>query len=825
MKIDQLSHNLLMYVAEYLSMQEYLSMILVNKKFKQIMNDNSKFWTRECTRKYFSLELDSFSEFYESDAYRAEIKQKMENSHNKNWRKCLEEGLRIKQTLRNLLNMYISEDDTTTFLNYFYETFQRPCIPIPKLKRENVICSTKSMFQNKLSEVLYEDEENRYGKNIFCYDTIKQIIDQLKKHESTFEDQLNNVDRPDILKARWYTFEPKEMSETSLETLSNGEKIDLMDFQGNRNNANEETQIIGQKNASYLLQLYEAISQAIAHQCSMYFEYLCSLDNIYDVLAEYSTRWNVFVAAALELDNILEAFCQLMNKTYEKQFEHYPCYPKFSIWRLMVKIWFREVYEKPHFSQALQDAFLTILANHREKNVKGTLTTNLVEEFAPKNIKTLYDMPKSLYLSLHKQFDKKSSPTSNYTSGFNFNNLSSHCYFDECSDHERNLLSKYIQSIVDLSLNEVNIHYADCSDMNTNYPFADLEDSLIKNSQEFYEDNSTHFAESPNYFFEFLRNDMELLTEILNDKTLAKMKGVQVQGQLKYLQDFVKTEFSDTDKCDKQNTELVNEMANLISQKLNGEITNFLENILQENQQGNNEGMELETTLKLPLSIMELEKPLRQPQAKLMTPPKFMAHLEVKCPNISKHLTEINKQLKKMDEIKNRNQTIRNYNTAKNIPADLGDMDSFFYDLDKNVDPHILQKLHDDYMKEAGLYIEPLQIEEQQQNTMNLLVGVSSKEILEPSSSSLPPNSDAATNFLGSFNSLNDNSSQLDEELELFGQQQQAMTNLAANDMMMIIETTDNNNNNQMIIHHHNDDHINKNDHSNNNSSGSSIHS
>ena len=52
---------------------------------------------------------------------------------------------------------------------------------------------------------------------------------------------------------------------------------------------NDETQII-KSASSYLLCIFEVLYQAIAHQCCIIFEYLSSLENIYDVLAEYSSR-------------------------------------------------------------------------------------------------------------------------------------------------------------------------------------------------------------------------------------------------------------------------------------------------------------------------------------------------------------------------------------------------------------------------------------------------------------------------------------------------------------------------------------------------------
>ena len=48
------------------------------------------------------------------------------------------------------------------------------------------------MFQNKLSEVLYEDGYNNvFGNNMFCDDSVKEVIDGLKEHEPSFIDEVN----------------------------------------------------------------------------------------------------------------------------------------------------------------------------------------------------------------------------------------------------------------------------------------------------------------------------------------------------------------------------------------------------------------------------------------------------------------------------------------------------------------------------------------------------------------------------------------------------------------------------------------------------------
>jgi hypothetical protein len=99
----------------------------------------------------------------------------------------------------------------------------------------------------------------------------------------------------------------------------------------------------------------------------------------------------------LELENSLETFALLINQNYEKVFAGYPAFPKFSIWRLMTKIWMKEILEKTNLGLALNDAFLRILNNHREKNVKESMNNN----FKELNLDEGTVLPKELYINFN----------------------------------------------------------------------------------------------------------------------------------------------------------------------------------------------------------------------------------------------------------------------------------------------------------------------------------------------------------------------------------------------------------------------------------------
>jgi hypothetical protein len=52
------------------------------------------------------------------------------------------------------------------------------------------------------------------------------------------------------------------------------------------------------------------------------------------------------VSSAIKLDDMLQPIAQLFNEVYEKIHFGQPSGPKFTIWRLMMVVWRREVFDK-----------------------------------------------------------------------------------------------------------------------------------------------------------------------------------------------------------------------------------------------------------------------------------------------------------------------------------------------------------------------------------------------------------------------------------------------------------------------------------------------
>jgi len=98
--------------------------------------------------------------------------------------------------------------------------------------------------------------------------------------------------------------------------------------------------------------------------------------------------------------------------------------------------------------------------------------------------------------------------------------------------------------------------------------------------------------------------------------------------------------------------------------------------------------------------------------------PKLIKFLDTKYPDLRSNFEYLNQRRQYFLKVEKNDASIKHFNIDKNIPFDLGDIDSIFYDLDKLVSAPLLQKIYDDYRKLNALL--PEKIEEITTNKIDL---------------------------------------------------------------------------------------------------------
>jgi len=679
---DALPSHLLMYLFEFLAYEDYKCLVFTCKRYSQAVLKHNKLWARECLKKYLSFDLELYSNIYDSEDYKSYILQKLLYLKENSWRQILEEGEMCRRSMNVVLAQLAGKEDAESFMEYFDETLKQPNLPLTKLKRETVNCNTETLFQTKLSEVLYEDNDLSPKKSSF-FDN--QFLTQLNNLEKSLFSEMAQYDRNEILRARWYNFEKKETSSDNDETISFEERNDFLYFDSPNvgdltkisNASTDDLQMLKQKPA-FLMSLYENLLYVLTHHCQVIHRFVSSIDDIYLIIAEYSARWKAYVCVMLELEKSFAPFVKLMNKHYEALFEGYPSFPKFSIWRLMTKIWIQEVYEKSNLSQNLNESFLKILNCHRETNVKEIFNNNSIQN---------EELPKSLFidLSLKEQQGIMES-------------LNQRNFWDDL-DLGKDLLSSYVQSVQDISFNEVNIHYSECSDMSINYPYCELEKAILHQSDRFYGEYQQVFSEVPEFFCRFLKCDSSMLSEILGERTSIKLLQVQTQKEFQTMEIFIDNKLNEIDEQQFKNVENQIILSNEIDETT-GFIHDFVREFLEKKNSCQNQEMKIEKSFEKDTGIMEEEIISHEPKASISQTSlrALVAIIEASASHFRSNFECIKEQMEILKNVTKRDKYIRQENGEKNIPCELGDIDCLFYDLDKNLNLRLLEKLYEDYI-------------------------------------------------------------------------------------------------------------------------------
>ena len=242
-----------------------------------------------------------------------------------------------------------------------------------------------------------------------------------------------------------------------------------------------------------------------------------------------------------------------MNEVYDKIFVSYPSYPKFSIWRMMTKIWIKNVYFR--LEQAFTACFKKILKVIREKNLSFLMKDQTIPMKKEKRNDPFDNLPLSLYISFKKRAKRYSSfkqlnfqSTEYENHAFFTRNLENHDSTNICS-----LLRSYINNLIDLSINEINVHYLGHSQVISylkffllfhskfqfDTPFKHLE-KLITTSyiDKFYKENYKIFFDNPSLYQHFLDSDFELITDIFPHKTKNEILMIKIEAWLEFFKEW-----------------------------------------------------------------------------------------------------------------------------------------------------------------------------------------------------------------------------------------------------------------------------------------------
>ena len=222
------------------------------------------------------------------------------------------------------------------------------------------------------------------------------------------------------------------------------------------------------------------------------------------MLQEYTKFWDAYVAASIAIHKDLLAVAVVINSVYERAYPNHPCFPKFSFLRLLVSVWRHEVFEP--LEAALLAQTFSYIERHREK------------------IKKYGQM-----LRTKRKRVNESQLASAEVEGFLRSNSSQEEIENSLRFRKDVLLRRFVASVLDLSLNELSVHYLEhCKLDLEGTAYKRFEDKLLAESRDFNQKCAESFPLE--IMVELMRYDEAWRTEVVSTQTqyLLSLKALKV---------------------------------------------------------------------------------------------------------------------------------------------------------------------------------------------------------------------------------------------------------------------------------------------------------
>ncbi|CAG9317501.1 unnamed protein product [Blepharisma stoltei] len=419
--------NILFIIAHHLTYKDLLSFGQVNKIFN-FVSKKEDLWKRECLRVFFG-NYDIFGSVFKGDDWL------YKSSREPNWRHLLKKLTQIRHSWLLLKGDNFTSDDLELLRSEVFLALYEPLLPPPPLRREPKTFPT--IIQDLLAHAFEEPIQNG-----FSLPTESEMIIEGAMSQSLLEEICDTVSIDQIVIIKWGLKGNKCNINKSLSMGSSGNQSTCYssgDFGSSLLNTYFQNKMI---NANPLLiRLFCTLKKTIKIHCVASWNCLNLIEEASELLTEYCIRWDAFCASIYWIDRIFFAFSVAINQVYDANWLNAPKMPPFTVMRLMLIIWRRNVFYR--LKEHILDSIFTLLQNQR----------NLLVKECP-------------------------------------------CFKGEVNKASKedsiSVMMKGIQAVLDLSVNELNIHFIDHSGFSGDGEYKFLDEKVLKLTEQFYQEISSY---------------------------------------------------------------------------------------------------------------------------------------------------------------------------------------------------------------------------------------------------------------------------------------------------------------------------------------------
>ncbi|CAD8175970.1 unnamed protein product [Paramecium octaurelia] len=406
--------------------------------------------------------------------------------------------------------------------------------PKPILKRETIGIHCESEFQIMLAQRL-ELEQKGFDK-LFDFQFIQnELMNQLKHNklqilaEMQAKLQHNEKLKSQFLQYRWsLEEEPCEYQQLSLQ------KMGIVDeeLENHLEQLDEEQICI----LTLLNEFYTSL-ECYLEGLQQYFSVFINANTInsIDLLSEYVMYWQAYSNAIMDLSTIIFPFENIINELHQNVFSKYPQYPKFSIWRVMTKLWIKYIIRNEQLQPILIQCYLRLLSAQRQQMFKKEFDQGVNDDLeSAQSFQITYEIYDNFLLKQRNSYrDQYQIDTS-------------HLFYTDIVD----LLRSFTRCIQDISISEVSVHWVGHKDCCYEEFYEQLSEKLQYETSFYYDESRQVFGSNIISFIEFIKFDKEFLQQIVPEPLMFKIENLQREHiytslyyflEVSYLQKFVQT--------------------------------------------------------------------------------------------------------------------------------------------------------------------------------------------------------------------------------------------------------------------------------------------
>ena len=329
----------------------------------------------------------------------------------------------------------------------------------------------------------YEDKKNNNNFfNINNNDFLMDFSKEVENNNDSFDEEETNIyykeylknEKEKVLDNLEEIFEKNIINDEIIDKLLNNEKYKIF----------------------YIVKLiYLSISifckATICHLLNNFSDIEeCKYEEGKYLINEYLLSFNNFVDSCILINKKCININIAINYLYKELFENYPDFPKFSIFRMCIRIWFTEanthLIGKNSLLSKIKDKLASIFSNNLKEELFNKMEDNLKNKNSFNSKSVIYDKSKSFNLSTSFMLfnsDNLNNKMNDYFSPYGFGSKYINTYND--SDKQYKILDKGLSIINDTFSNEYSVYLLNLSSIDTNTLYDELVNNF-KNSIGYY---------------------------------------------------------------------------------------------------------------------------------------------------------------------------------------------------------------------------------------------------------------------------------------------------------------------------------------------------